>query len=184
MGARGHEVVDDPDASVLRFEDLEREHGPLLTVAGAVEAGAGATGPASGDQPARGPTRSSRATRARWSVLFADHTEHARASAVSAAERPTTSRRRSTARWGGVSTWSAATKARATLSFIVYCAAGLPSSGVTPESHADGAGSSHSASGVRAASGASGSAGGPSSGPRARRGRFASSSMHTLVAMR
>jgi hypothetical protein len=62
------------------------------------------TAPASGDHSARGPTRSSRVTRARWRALFADDTEHERAAAVSAAERPTTSRRRSTARCGGVST--------------------------------------------------------------------------------
>ena len=112
------------------------------------------TAPASGDQSARGPTRSSSAARARWRALFAEDTEHARAAAVSAAESPTTSRSRSTARCGGVSTCSAATNASATLSFIVYCAAGLLPSGAAPASQADGAGSSHSVSGVRAAGGA------------------------------
>ena len=36
-----------------------------------------------------------------------------------------------------MSTWSAATKASATLSLIVYCAAGLPASALAPESHAE-----------------------------------------------
>ena len=50
-------------------------------------------------------------------VLFAALAEISSAYAASSAVRPTTSRRRSTARCPGVSTWRAATKASATLSF-------------------------------------------------------------------
>jgi hypothetical protein len=67
----------------------------------------------------------------------------------------------------------------ATLSFTVYALAGS-----LPSSHAAGQGSSHSLSGVAGEGGASGSLGGPTSGPRARRERAFSSSRHTFVAIR
>ena len=59
-------------------------------------------------------SRSSTVARARWSALLTDCGVVSSESAVSLAEKPSTSRRISAARWRGGRCWSAATKASST----------------------------------------------------------------------
>jgi len=178
MRAGAHEVIDRPHARPLDLQHLEGEEACRPVVPASIE---GDRGPAVGlERQGTEQARLEGAAHAmRERALFTADTVVSRAAAVSSAVRPTTSRRRSTARCEGVSTWRAATNASATLSSSVYALAGS-----FPSSHDDGHGSIHSSSGVAGAGGRSGSLGGPSSGPRTRRERAFDSSRHTFVAMR
>ena len=82
--------------------------------------------------------------RARCRALLAEATVEPSSSAVSSAEKRSTSRRMSTARWRGGRCCSAATKASRTLSRSPASSAGSVTAGVVPR---HGSGSSHSSCG-------------------------------------
>ena len=126
-------------------------------------------------------TLASRA-RARCSRLFKAATETSSTSAAPAGVKESTSQRINAARWRGGRTWSAATRARRTLTRAVTMAAGSPVPSITRWS---GTGSSQRTPGGSCRGGARGSGdGGPSPDGIGRRDRRSSSVRQALVAIR